>query len=117
MTAPANVRVVSLEQLEAHLNDRDSEGGDRGGRPRTRGDAEYRALLDARERIAPACDNDRRFTADTRTEHDAEQMRRLCRSCPLVTLCDAYARRARPDAGFWAGRTWHKPTRTEGETP
>lgn len=72
------------------------------GRPSTRGDAEHADLKAAMLHATPACAEDPRFTDDA----PPASLARVCHRCPLIALCDAYARTARPPAGFWAGRTW-----------
>ncbi len=82
-----------------------------GGKP---GEAEYRDLVQAYEHSTPACRGDWRFIQD-REEIDTDhigQMARTCRTCPLLDLCDTYARAAKPNAGMWAGRYWGRKERT-----
>lgn len=35
---------------------------------------------------------------------DLDDMKEICATCPLLTLCARYAQAAKPRAGFWAGR-------------
>lgn len=81
----------------------------------TAGAAEFRALTDALERITPPCHGDDRFTADRADISNADEvaMRRTCTGCPLLTECRSYASQTAPAAGFWAGRYWHRTSRTE----
>lgn len=78
------------------------------------GKAEYRALTDALDEIRPACHDDWRFIQERQEidDDDLAQMRRLCRTCPLAAVCSAYAEKARPAAGMWAGRYWGRKERS-----
>lgn len=59
------------------------------------------AALDAAlERQRPACHNDSRFIAD---HPPADELKRICRACPVRAPCQQYADTTSPDAGFWAG--------------
>lgn len=77
-----------------------------------RGDTEYRALTDALADTNPPCASDWRYLADEHEVDDGDrlQMKAMCRSCPLVGLCAAYAAAARPEAGMWAG-SYYAPRR------
>lgn len=77
------------------------------------GDAEYEALASAMDDHAPACRDVPYFITDPHVLDDdlKADLRGLCHGCPLFDLCDAYARRARPKAGFWAGRYYINATK------
>jgi len=68
----------------------------------------YGRLSAAMDDTRPACADDDRFTADTPSEADLEDMRGICAACPLLAVCDAYRVAASPRAAFWAGH----PTKT-----
>lgn len=63
--------------------------------------------------IAPACENDHRFTTDRLTAADLAGMRSICAECPALAACSDYAdaaehasKRSKNSAklaGFWAG--------------
>lgn len=67
---------------------------------RVRGAEELRVLHDAADRCAPPCRGDARFVDD---DAPLEPLRKVCVSCPLFDLCDAYRVAARPKSGVWAG--------------
>jgi len=69
-----------------------------------RGDAAYRALVEAMETTRPLCLNDDRFTADELSPGDRIELTETCRLCPLRAACEAYSNEGKPAAGFWAGR-------------
>lgn len=74
--------------------------------PTFRGQAEHAALIAAMAHETPACDGIDAFTRDTFTDPDeTELLRNICRSCPLLTLCETFARAGRPSGGMWAGMT------------
>lgn len=68
------------------------------------GDLEYAALLAQMDDNTPNCANDPRFIQDELTELDRFQLRGLCRTCPLIEACQAYATAAKPKGGYWAGK-------------
>ncbi|GGA59404.1 hypothetical protein GCM10011490_06770 [Pseudoclavibacter endophyticus] len=72
---------------------------------------EWAALQEALAVTRPACAGDDRFVADD----PPAVLAGICRRCPARAPCGAYARRAKPGAGYWAGRDWAKPYREEGE--
>ncbi|MBM7464632.1 WhiB family transcriptional regulator [Microbacterium esteraromaticum] len=70
------------------------------------GQREHAALMRAMQDEPPACDGLEVFTADR--FDDPEQtvmMRGICRACPLLDLCAAFAAAGKPTAGMWAGMT------------
>lgn len=70
------------------------------------GAAEFRALLDAAERTRPGCRGDWRFVLDAHELDPADitELRDIClNECPLLALCNRYAKAARPPSGMWAG--------------
>lgn len=70
------------------------------------GQAEHAALMAAMEQEAPGCDGLDVFTADRYDDpKQTEMMRGVCRACPLLELCTAFAIAGRPTAGMWAGMT------------
>ncbi len=76
--------------------------------------AEYQALTEALEAATPPCVGDWRFilTRHELDEEDQTELRAVCHTCPVRALCAAYAAKARPPAGMWAGRyyrTGEKP--------
>lgn len=70
-----------------------------------KGDAEYQALSFALDETRPPCRDDWRFLLDEGDLDTADlaEMRRMCATCPIAHLCDAYATVARPCAGMWCG--------------
>lgn len=64
----------------------------------------WAALVRAMENTLPRCDGDDRFTQEDIGPSTARILREVCQTCPLLELCADYADRARPSAGFWAGR-------------
>jgi hypothetical protein len=74
------------------------------------GAKEYAALARAMENTRPPCSDDARFIAD---QHELDEdtlieMRRTCLTCPMRTLCRAYATKTKPTAGMWAGSYYTK---------
>lgn len=69
-----------------------------------RGKPQLDKLTKAMETTPPSCADDPRFIADRFTDTETTTLRRVCRSCPLITLCADYARLGLVDAGFWAGK-------------
>ncbi|MDQ1128284.1 WhiB family transcriptional regulator [Microbacterium sp. SORGH_AS_0888] len=85
----------------------------------TKGARELRELHDALRTSSAACDGDERFIADhDELEHDeATALRRICLGCDLFDLCRAYAVKARPTGGVWAGRRYGgRPARKQSAT-
>lgn len=80
-----------------------------------RGIAEYSALVNAMSHTQPACANDPRFILEPAQLDDANKtaLKVICRWCPLADRCGAYARKARPSGGFWAGRYWGRIERSD----
>ena len=56
----------------------------------------------------PACAGDARFVTDIPhlPESDLRSLETICRRCPVVRECGAYARAAHPAAGVWAGASY-----------
>lgn len=74
--------------------------------PEFRGQAEHAALVRAMEHEPPGCDGLETFTRDHFTDpEETEMMRSICRECPLLVLCEAFALAGGPTAGMWAGMT------------
>lgn len=73
----------------------------------TKIEASWTALQTALSTSDPACDGDDRFTQDDITEEMRAELLRLCRGCPVLSECSAYARREsnRRLTGFWGGLT------------
>ena len=70
------------------------------------GQPEHAALMKAMEDEPPACDGLEVFTHDRFDDPEqTEMMRGICRDCPLVEMCAAFAAAGRPSAGMWAGMT------------
>ncbi|MEL5990732.1 WhiB family transcriptional regulator [Microbacterium phosphatis] len=67
------------------------------------GAVEYRALSEALKTEPTGCRNDDRFTSDRLEARELPELAAICATCPVLELCTAYARAARPDEGFWAG--------------
>jgi len=58
------------------------------------------------ETETPGCDGLEVFTRDRFSDpEEVEMMRGICRECPLLDLCRAFAAAGRPAAGMWAGMT------------
>ncbi|MFI8593869.1 WhiB family transcriptional regulator [Microbacterium sp. NPDC078428] len=73
----------------------------------------YLALQRAREKWEPACAGDSRFTDD---DADRSELYEICATkCRIRTQCNAYAERARPPAGIWAGH-FYTPLEPRDET-
>lgn len=49
------------------------------------------------------CKGDERFTASYVTRQQLADMRRLCRECPVMGLCDEFAHAEQPSSGVYAG--------------
>ncbi|MBY6061613.1 WhiB family transcriptional regulator [Microbacterium esteraromaticum] len=74
--------------------------------PEFKGQAEHAALTAAMEDEPPGCDGLDVFTHDRFDDPEqTEMMRGICRDCPLLDLCAAFAAAGRPVAGMWAGKT------------
>lgn len=70
------------------------------------GQVEHAALVAAMETETPGCDGLEVFTRDRFSDpEEVEMMRGICRECPLLDLCRAFAAAGRPAAGMWAGMT------------
>ncbi|WP_157540803.1 WhiB family transcriptional regulator [Microbacterium sp. XT11] len=70
------------------------------------GHAEHAALVAAMETEPPGCDGLEVFTHDRFDDPEqTEMMRGICRECPLLEMCRAFAVAGRPSAGMWAGMT------------
>lgn len=70
------------------------------------GQAEHAALMRAMEDETPGCDGLEVFTRDRFSDPEqTEMMRGICRDCPLLDLCEAFAAAGKPSAGMWAGMT------------
>lgn len=75
---------------------------------------EYDALTKAAELWHPPCRGDARWiTDDTMPEERAQLADRCLTECRIRAQCDAYAHRARPLGGLWAGKFYTDPY-TEG---
>lgn len=81
------------------------------------GDLEWAALGEALKKTEPLCENDDRYVFEREDLHPDELafMKRQCRTCPLADLCAAYAIKARPTGGMWAG-SYYKPRTRKGTT-
>lgn len=74
--------------------------------PGFHGQPEHAALMRAMEDERPACDGLEVYTADRFDDPEqTEMMRGICRDCPLIEFCAAFAAAGRPVAGMWAGMT------------
>lgn len=74
--------------------------------PEFHGQAEHAALMAAMEDEPPACDGLEVFTRDRYADpEEVAMMRGICRSCPLLDLCHAFAAAGKPTGGMWAGMT------------
>lgn len=76
-----------------------------------KGELKYRHLTDALQDTRPDCEGDDRFTADNLTLHEQGELALICSACPLASLCLAYARAGKPEAGFWAGKSYTRQAR------
>lgn len=71
-----------------------------------RGQTEHAALVRAMEHKPPACDGLDVCTRDRFNDpEELELMRGICRECPLLEMCRAFAVAGRPSAGTSAGMT------------
>ncbi|WP_407662084.1 WhiB family transcriptional regulator [Microbacterium gorillae] len=77
-----------------------------GGRPSTRSLRQSRALHDALHDSPPPCTGDTRFTHDEWSPTELTELATICHSCPVRTLCRAFADAERPTAGYWAGKPY-----------
>ena len=58
------------------------------------------------ETETPRCDGLEVFPRDRYSDlEQTEMMRGICRECPLLDLCTAFAAAGKPSAGLWAGMT------------
>lgn len=65
------------------------------------GQAEHAALIRAMEDQPPACDGLEVFTRDRFNDaEEVEMMRGICRSCPLLDPCQAFATAGKPTGGM-----------------
>lgn len=71
---------------------------------------EWAALESALMDNSPPCAGDARFTLDD----PPDALAVICRRCPIRVACRVYAVKARPEAGYWAGRHYGNVSR---ETP
>lgn len=72
---------------------------------------EFDALTRAAEVWPPPCRGDARWVTDYSTPADRAEMAEKCLSACLIRLqCDAYARKARPLGGLWAGMFYTPPS-------
>ncbi|MGX1703714.1 WhiB family transcriptional regulator [Microbacterium sp. NPDC055357] len=69
-------------------------------------EAEYAALTEALTDYQPPCADQPVFTADDPTYEALAFAVRLCANCPIRELCAAYATKANPRAGVWAGHEY-----------
>lgn len=68
---------------------------------------QYEQLGRAMATWAPPCDTDLRYVTEVLPVADRLEMQTTCLTrCLIREQCDAYARLARPPAGFWAGRAY-----------
>ncbi|MDQ1084185.1 MULTISPECIES: hypothetical protein [Microbacterium] len=68
---------------------------------------EYEALGRAMESTTPPCDGDLRFLGDGITHSDRVELQDTCLTrCAIRSMCRAYAEKARPAGGIWAGMIW-----------
>lgn len=67
------------------------------------GDAEFWILTDELQDTRPDCEDDDRFIADDPTLDERVELASICSACAVAAACEAYARAAKPRAGFWAG--------------
>ena len=81
-----------------------------------RGVAEYEALHTALNTYTPPCRGDARYTADEIDESTRAELVTGCDLCHISEACRAYANKARPTAGIWAGRTF-KPRQQAQDQP
>lgn len=58
------------------------------------------------EHVNPLCVDDDRFIRDSIS---AERLAPICGKCPILSECHAYAAKAKPTAGIWAGKRWNTP--------
>lgn len=83
--------------------------------PEFTGYRQYATLIAAMEDHPPACDGLEVFTADRFDDPEqTDMMRGICRDCPLLQLCEAFAAAGKPAAGMWAGRTPGEVRRLSG---
>ncbi|MGA1826995.1 hypothetical protein [Microbacterium sp.] len=75
----------------------------------TRAAAEYDDLTRAAALTPPPCTNDLRYVAEDLDHEHRLQIADTCARCGLRSLCDAYASKARPTVGIWAGLVY-RPT-------
>jgi len=69
------------------------------------GGVEYAELQEALARQTPACHGLDVFTrkASASTADETRMMEGICASCPVLSLCRAYASAGQPELGFWGG--------------
>ena len=69
----------------------------------TKGAHELALLTLAIQSVEIPCAADDRYVMD---EMDAQILAPICAPCPVFDLCRAYALKAKPEGGIWAGRRW-----------
>lgn len=96
--------VMLRTELEQALADREvADAHDR----HTTAIEEFEQLDRARALWRPPCHDDLRYVTDVLSIEDRAAMQEACLTrCPIRAQCDAYARRARPSSGTWAGRSY-----------
>ncbi|WP_396646204.1 hypothetical protein [Microbacterium sp.] len=96
--------VMLRTELEQALADRDAaDAYDR----HTTAIEEFEQLDRARALWRPPCHDDLRFVTDSLPIADRIELQDICLTrCRIRGQCDAYARRARPSSGTWAGRSY-----------
>lgn len=96
--------VMLAPDLEKALADRDAaDAYDR----HTTAIEEFEQLDRARALWRPPCHDDLRYVTDVLSVEDRAEMQTACLTrCRIRLQCDAYARRARPSSGVWAGRAY-----------
>lgn len=67
--------------------------------------AAWDALQEAMQTTPPLCADAPEFTSDNLSPDDAAWCASVCNRCEVLELCGDYADRARPSAGFWAGKS------------
>ncbi|MBT2483367.1 MULTISPECIES: WhiB family transcriptional regulator [unclassified Microbacterium] len=93
---------------------RSSRAEDAGG-DTVRGGQQLEQLTQRMLTSTPACANDGRFIEDNPDPATTTALRRVCFGCDLLAACNAFAKSAKPEAGFWAGTDYS--TRRLGRPP
>jgi hypothetical protein len=79
---------------------------------RSQAEVAWDALHASLRESLPPCADRALFTADRLSEEQRDECASICATCPVASVCDAYAVAARVQSGFWAGYLYSPKGRT-----